>query len=106
MFLFNKYKYLHVKIASLTNVKLLCHHRSNSVMANIWLCIVSVDYLSGLARYFNVTVSSCGVKPQEVFSGLKNKRLEHWTYMCTFVAFLNIHSFIHSLLLFPFPLGV
>ena len=35
-----------------------------------------------------ITVSSCGVKLQEVFSGLE-KRLKHWTYMCTFVAFLN-----------------
>ena len=30
------------------------------------------------------------------------KRLRHWTYTCTFVAFLDIHTFF----LFFFPLGV
>ena len=39
-----------------------------------------------------ITVSSCGVKLKEVLSGL----VKSWTYTCTFVAFLNIHSFIHS----------
>ena len=33
-----------------------------------------------------ITVSSCGVKLQEVLSGLEG-RLKHWTYTCTFVAF-------------------
>ena len=50
-----------------------------------------------------MTVSSCGVKLQEVLSGLEKKKLKHWTYTCTFVAFLNI-TFIT--LLFFFPLGV
>ena len=36
-----------------------------------------------------ITVSSCGVKLQEVLSGLEKERLKHWRYMCTFVAFLN-----------------
>ena len=37
-----------------------------------------------------ITVSSCGVKLQEVLSGLEKERLKHYTYTCTFVAFLNI----------------
>ena len=37
-----------------------------------------------------ITVSSCGVKHQEVLSGLEKERLKHWRYTCTFVAFLNI----------------
>ena len=37
-----------------------------------------------------ITVSSCGVKLQEVLSGLEKERLKHWRYTCTFVAFLNI----------------
>ena len=37
-----------------------------------------------------ITVSSCGVKLQEVLSGLERERLKHWRYTCTFVAFLNI----------------
>ena len=37
-----------------------------------------------------ISVSSCGVKLQEVLSGLEKERLKHWRYMCTFVAFLNI----------------
>ena len=48
-----------------------------------------------------ITVSSCGVKLQEVLSGLERERLKHWRYTCTFVAFLNI-----TLFLFFFPLGV
>ena len=45
-----------------------------------------------------ITVSRCGVKLQEVLSGLekKAKTLD----MCTFLAFLNIHSFIHYLFFF------
>ena len=39
------------------------------------------------------TVYSCGVKLQYVFSGWKETQ-KHWTYICTFVAFLDIHSFI------------
>jgi len=42
-------------------------------MANDWPCMVSVDYLSGLAFLTEDTVSSCGVKPQEVLSGLEKK---------------------------------
>ena len=37
-----------------------------------------------------ISVSSCGVKLQEVLSGLEKERLKHWRYTCTFVAFLNI----------------
>ena len=36
------------------------------------------------------TVSSCGVKLQEILSGLEKERLKLWRYTCTFVAFLNI----------------
>ena len=47
--IFSEYKYLHVKIATLAKCKILCDHRSNSLVANIWPCIVSVDYPSDLA---------------------------------------------------------
>ena len=47
-----------------------------------------------------ITVSSCGVKLQEVLSGFEKERLKHWKYTCTFVAFLNIHSFIHYFIFF------
>ena len=47
--IFSKYKYLHVKIATLAKCKILCHCWSNSLMANVWPCIASVYYLSGLA---------------------------------------------------------
>ena len=43
-----------------------------------------------------ITVSSCGVKLQEVLSGLEKERLKHWKYMCTFVAFLNINFFLSA----------
>ena len=43
-----------------------------------------------------ITVSSCGVKLQEVLSGLDKERLKHWRYTCTFVAFLNITFFFFS----------
>ena len=46
--------------------------------------------LSSLTEDISMTtVYSCVVKLQEVLSGLK-KKLKHWTYTCTFVAFLNI----------------
>ena len=47
MFIFSKYKYLHVKIASLANVKSCITVGPISLMANVWPCIVPVDYLSG-----------------------------------------------------------
>ena len=46
---FSKHKYLHVKIASLANVKSCVTVGPISLMANVWPCIVPVDYLSGLA---------------------------------------------------------
>ena len=49
MLIFSKYKYLHVKIASLAKVKFCITVGPISLMANVWPCIVSVDYLSGLA---------------------------------------------------------
>ena len=49
MLIFSKYKYLHVKIASLANVKSCVTMDPISLMANVWPCIVPVDYLSGLA---------------------------------------------------------
>ena len=50
-----------------------------------------------------ITVSSCGVKLKEVLSSLE-KRLKHWTYTRTFVAFFNIHSllFFHLRCIFSF----
>ena len=47
--LFSKYKYLHVQMASLANVKSCITMGPISLMANVWPCIVPVDYLSGLA---------------------------------------------------------
>ena len=47
-----------------------------------------------------ISVSSCGVKLQEVLSGLERERLKQWRYTCTFVAFLNI-----LYLFFSFHLG-
>ena len=44
----SKYKY-HVKIASLANVTSCVIVGPISLMANVWPCIVPVDYLSGLA---------------------------------------------------------
>ena len=49
MLIFSKYMYLHVKIASLGNVKSCITVGPISLMANVWPCIVPVDYLSGLA---------------------------------------------------------
>ena len=49
MLIFTKYKYLRVKIASLANVKSSITVGLISLMANVWPCIVPVDYLSGLA---------------------------------------------------------
>ena len=49
MLIFSKYKYLHLKIASLANVKSWVTVGPISLMANVWPCTVPVDYLSGLA---------------------------------------------------------
>ena len=46
---FSEYKHPHVKIASLVNVKSCVTMDPISFMANVWPCIVPVDYLSGLA---------------------------------------------------------
>ena len=48
MLIFSKYKYLHVKIASLADVKFCVTVGPILLMANVWPCIVLVDYLSGL----------------------------------------------------------
>ena len=42
-----------------------------------------------------ITVSSSGVKLQEVLSGLEREGLKHWRYTYTFVAFLNIHYYCY-----------
>ena len=44
-----------------------------------------------------ITVSSCGVKLQEVLLGLEKERLIHWTYTCTFVATFVFSTFIFCL---------
>ena len=52
MLIFSKYKYLHVKIASLANVKscvTVGHRGSPWVQFHRGSCIVPVDRLSGLA---------------------------------------------------------
>ena len=45
-----------------------------------------------------ISLSSCGVKLQEVLSGLEKERLKHWRYTCTFVAFLNITILYYTIL--------
>ena len=107
---FSKYKYLHVKIASLPNVKSCVTVGPISLMANVWPCIASPSglplRLSSLTEDTRIiTVSSCGVKLQEVLSGLERERLKHWRYTCTFVDFLNIHSFHSLVYFFSFHLG-
>jgi len=87
MLIFSKYKYLHVKIASLANVK----------------SCVTMGPISLTEDTLMITVSSCGVKLQEVLSGLEKERLKHWKYTCIFVAFLNITILYFF---FFFPLGV
>ena len=74
IFSFSKYKHLPLKIASLATVK-SCHFTSNSLMANVWPCAVSVDYrLSPLPEDTSmITVSSSDVKFQEVLSGCGKK---------------------------------
>ena len=49
MLIFRKYKYLHVKIASLAKVKSFVTVGPISLMANVWPSIAPVEYLSGLA---------------------------------------------------------
>ena len=43
MLIFSKYKFLHVKIASLAKVKSCVTVGPISLMANVWHCIVPVD---------------------------------------------------------------
>ena len=43
MYIFSKYKYLHVQIASLANVKSCVTVGPISLVANVWSCIVLVD---------------------------------------------------------------
>ena len=101
--LFSKYKYLHVKIASLANVS---HCRSNSLMGN-FLALYSLSGLhfrqSPLTEKTSlIAVSSCSVKLQ-VLSGLekKAKSLDRRALLWLFSTF--IHSFIHYF--FPFHMG-
>ena len=71
----------------------------------LWPCAVSVECCSGLEPLTSMkTVSSCGVKLQEVLSGLE-KRLKHWTYTRALL-WLFSHSFIHSFIHYYFQLGV
>jgi len=77
-------------------------------MASVWACVDSVHYFSGLALLTEdtsmITVSSCGVKLEEVLLGLGKKAKTLDIYTCTFVTFLNIYSFI-TLFIFSFYLG-
>ena len=43
MLIFSKYKYLHVKIISLANVKSCVTVGPISLVVNVWSCIVPVD---------------------------------------------------------------
>ena len=54
MFIFSKYKYFHVKIGSLANVKSCVVVGPISLMANVWSCISPVGHLSGLALYLKI----------------------------------------------------
>ena len=74
---------------------MLCHHRSTFMMATVWSCIVSVDYLSALAPQSKILQWQLYLAVVSNFSPSSQawkERLKHWTYTCTFVAF---HSFIH-----------
>ena len=74
-------------------------------MAIVWPCIVSVDYLSGLTEDTSmITVSSCGVKLQEVLSGLEKKTLDIHLHFCG----VSQHTFFLSTwgVIFFFPLRV
>ena len=50
---------LHVKIASLAHVKSCVTVGPVSLMANVWPCIVPVDYLSGLVTSHIELVLCC-----------------------------------------------
>ena len=102
MLIFSKYKYLHVTIASLANVKSCITVGPILLMANVWPCLVPVDYLSGIALTEDtgmITVSSCGVKLQEILSGLEKQRLKALDIHMHFCGFSQLHYFF-------FPLGV
>ena len=43
-----------------------------------------------------ITVSSCGVKLQEVLSGLERERLKHWRYTCTLWLFSTLLYYYFS----------
>ena len=51
--IFSKCKYFHVKIASLGTVK-SCVTIGPICDGNVWPCLVSVDYLSGLVLKLNI----------------------------------------------------
>ena len=86
--IFSKYKYFHVKIASLANVQsCVTIGPINAKCFALYSPSVLPLRLSPLTEDTSmITVSSCGVKLQEVLSDLQKKRLKHWTYMGTFVA--------------------
>ena len=77
-------------------------------MANVWPCIASASVLPLRLNPLTedtskITVSSCGVKVQEVLSGLekKAKKLDIHVHFCGF----SQHYFT-LLSFFFFPLGV
>ena len=53
MLIFSKYKYLHVKIASLANVKSCVTVGPISLMANVWPCIVPVPVRHRGSNFIN-----------------------------------------------------
>ena len=96
MLIFSKYKYLHVTIASLANVKSCITVGPILLMANVWPCLVPVDYLSGIAltEDTGITVSSCGVKLQEILSGLEKQKLKALEIHMHFCGFSQHYFFV------------
>ena len=77
----------------------MCHLRSNS-QTLIWPCIVSVDYLSGLALLIEDTllITACIQLWYQTSGGPLR--------LGTFLAFLNSRSFINYLFFLPSTWGV
>ena len=76
------------------------------MIANVWPCIVSVDYTShALCFNFNDNCIQLWCQTSVSPLGLGKKRLKHWAYTFTFVAFLNITILYHTLLYYTVGVG-
>ena len=76
-------------LSSFGHCKILCHHWSNFVIANALSCVVSVDYLSSDLTN-NTSMKTVYLAVVSTFSKscpAWDRRVNHWTYTCTIVAF-------------------